>query len=55
MKTIKTRSSMGGSNKATLAALADFIARGKRAQEAVDQIIEAATAAPDDTAKPKQP
>jgi hypothetical protein len=40
MKTTKL-SPKGGSGKATAAAMADFIARGQRAQEAVDRIIEA--------------
>ena len=49
MKTIKTRPPMGGTGKATSraacnalpSALVDFLARGRRAQEAVDSILAA--------------
>jgi hypothetical protein len=50
VKTVKL-SIMGGSGKTVTAAMADFIARGQRAQEAVDRIIEAERARHSDPRK----
>ncbi len=59
MKTIPLKPPMGGSGKATLRAardaapsvLLDFLARGRRAQEAVDRIL----AAEADRSQPSPP
>ncbi len=59
MKTIPLKQPMGGSGKATLRAacdaepsvLLDFLARGRRAQEAVDRIL----AAEADRSRPSPP